>query len=113
MNTHANPLLRCALAGALLALATVATAATGTPATSTTPAGATTTINFDDIPVRSALQLIAEQAGFNLVVTDSVKGNITLHLRDVTWEQALAVVLRLKGLGMRVDATGSVTVTGK
>ena len=64
---------------------------------------ATTSFHFNDIPVRSALQLIAEEGDFNLVVSDSVTGNITLKLQDVTWEQALDVVLRLKGLGQRVD----------
>jgi type II secretory pathway component HofQ len=96
---------RPAAALAALLLATSALATTASPAT------ATTTINFEDIPVRSALQLIAEQGDFNLVVSDSVQGNITLHLRDVTWEQALDIVLRMKGLGKRVDATGSVTVS--
>ena len=61
-----------------------------------------TRYHFDNIPVRSALQLLAEEGGFNLVVPDSVTGTISLHLDDVTWEQALAVVLRLKGLDLRV-----------
>jgi type II secretory pathway component HofQ len=74
---------------------------------------ATTSFNFDDIPVRSALQLIAEEGGFNLVVSDSVQGNITLRLTDVTWEQALEVVLRMKGLGHRIDSgAATLTVTG-
>jgi type IV pilus assembly protein PilQ len=85
-------------------LATVAVAA---PARAAEPAAAhvpgTRTYDFHDIPVRSALQLIAEEGQFNLVVSDSVTGNVTLHLEDVTWEQALAVVLRLKGLSMRID----------
>jgi type IV pilus assembly protein PilQ len=61
-----------------------------------------TRFHFDDIPVRSALQLLAEEGGVNLVVSDSVTGNVSLHLEDVTWEQALAVVVRLKGLDLRV-----------
>jgi type II secretory pathway component HofQ len=63
---------------------------------------ATTDFHFDDIPVRSALQLLAEEGGFNLVVSDAVTGNVTLHLEDVTWEQVLDVVLRLKGLEQTV-----------
>ncbi len=63
----------------------------------------TTTINFSNIPVRSALQLIAEQGHFNLVVADSVQGTVSLHLVNVTWEQALDIVLRLKGLRQRID----------
>ena len=72
-------------------------------ATTASAAPATTDYHFSNIPVRSALQLIAEEGQFNLVVSDSVTGTISLDLEDVTWEQALAVVLRLKGLGMRVD----------
>jgi type II secretory pathway component HofQ len=67
--------------------------------------------DFNDIPVRSALQLLAEEGQFNLVVSDSVTGTITLHLEDVTVEQALAVVLRMKGLGMRVE--GNTRAVGK
>jgi type IV pilus assembly protein PilQ len=74
------------------------------------PRTATTTIHFDKIPVRSALQLIAEEGRFNLVVPDSVTGTISLHLRNVTWEEALDVVLRLKGLRQRVEGD-AVTVT--
>ncbi len=58
-------------------------------------------LNFQDIGVRAALKLIAEFAGQNLVMTDSVKGNITLHLENVPWDQALASVLQVKGLDMR------------
>jgi type IV pilus assembly protein PilQ len=77
------------------------------------PRAATTSFNFNDIPVRSALQLIAEEGRFNLVVSDSVQGTITLHLTDVTWEQALEVVLRLKGLEQRVYSdTHAVTAAG-
>jgi len=63
----------------------------------------TTTFNFSNIPVRSALQLIAEQGRFNLVVSDSVQGTVSLHLANVTWEKALDIVLRLKGLHQRID----------
>jgi len=65
--------------------------------------GRTTSFNFNNIPVRSALQLIAEEGGFNLIVSDSVQGNISLRLNDVTWEQALELVLRIKGLQQHVD----------
>ena len=67
--------------------------------------GARTTIRFANIPVRSALQLIAEEGGFNLVVSDSVQGTVSLRLVDVTWEQALYIVLRLKGLRMHVEGS--------
>ena len=75
--------------------------------------GAKTSFNFDNIPVRSALQLIAEEGHFNLVVSDSVQGNISLRLNDVTWEQALELVLRIKGLQQSIDGNSrAVTVAG-
>ena len=49
------------------------------------------------------MQLIAEEGGFNLIVSDSVQGNISLRLNDVTWQQALDLVLRIKGLQQHVD----------
>lgn len=74
---------------------------------------ATTSFHFDNIPVRSALQLLADEGNFNLVVSDAVTGNISLHLEDVTWEQVLAIVLRMKGLDMHVDGgTRAVDVRG-
>ena len=63
----------------------------------------TTTFNFSNIPVRSALQLIAEEGHFNLVVSESVQGTVSLHLVNVTWAKALDIVLRLKGLQQRID----------
>ena len=105
-----------ALAGILGAVAVAMSAHAATrskAAPATAPRKATTTFDFHDIPVRSALQLLAEEGQFNLVVSDSVKGNITLHLEDVTWEQALDVVLRLKGLEQRVVGdTRSVAAAG-
>lgn len=81
-----------------------AKAATGAKARpSVAPHKGTTSFHFDNIPVRSALQLIAEEGGFNLIVSDSVQGNISLRLNDVTWEQALDLVLRIKGLSQRVE----------
>jgi type IV pilus assembly protein PilQ len=67
------------------------------------PRPRTTTFHFSNMPVRTALELIAEEGHFNLVLSDSVQGSVTLYLHDVTWEQALEVVLRLKGLHQRVD----------
>jgi len=65
--------------------------------------GKAISLNFQDIPVRTVLQLIADFNGFNLVITDSVSGNMTLRLDDVPWEQALDIVLKVKGLGKRMD----------
>ncbi|MDX1454817.1 MAG: type IV pilus secretin PilQ [Gammaproteobacteria bacterium] len=58
-------------------------------------------VNFQDIEVRALLQIIADLSGFNMVVSDSVSGNITLRLQDVPWDQALDIVLRTRGLAMR------------
>ncbi len=60
-------------------------------------------INFQDIPVRNVLQLIADYNKFNLVVSDSVEGNLTLRLDGVPWQQVLDIILQVKGLDKRVD----------
>jgi len=59
------------------------------------------TLNFQDIEVRSVLQLLADFTDKNIVVSDTVQGSITLRLKDVPWDQAMDIVLRSKGLGMR------------
>jgi type IV pilus assembly protein PilQ len=61
------------------------------------------TFNFQDIPVRSVLQLLADYSGINMVASDSVGGSITLRLNNVPWDQALDVILRAKGLDKRRD----------
>nr|WP_097462312.1 type IV pilus secretin PilQ family protein [Mangrovitalea sediminis] len=58
-------------------------------------------LNFQDIEVRSVLQLIADFTGLNLVASDTVKGNITLRLQNVPWDQALDLILKTKGLAKR------------
>lgn len=58
-------------------------------------------LNFQNIEVRSVLQLIADFTGLNLVVSDSVGGALTLRLKNVPWDQALDIILKTKGLGMR------------
>jgi type IV pilus assembly protein PilQ len=65
--------------------------------------GKRATFNFQDIPVRSVLQLIADNSGLNIVAADSVTGSITLRLENVPWDQALDVILRAKGLDKRRD----------
>ena len=59
------------------------------------------TLNFQDIETRSVLQLLAETSGKNIVVSDTVQGNVTLRLRNVPWDQALDIVMTTKGLDMR------------
>lgn len=58
-------------------------------------------LNFQDIEVRAILQILADFTGLNIVVSDSVKGNLTLRLQNVPWDQALDIILRTKGLSMR------------
>ncbi len=65
--------------------------------------GAPVTFNFQDIPVRTVLQLVAEESGRNVVAADSVSGNVTLRLINVPWDQALEIVLRAKGLDKREE----------
>jgi len=60
-------------------------------------------LNFQDIEVRSVLQLIADFTDLNLVASDTVVGNITLRLRNVPWDQALEIVLKSKGLDKRQE----------
>nr|WP_086940699.1 type IV pilus secretin PilQ family protein [Thaumasiovibrio occultus] len=60
-------------------------------------------INFQDIPVRNVLQLVADYNDFNLVVSDSVQGNVTLRLDGVPWEQVLDMILDVRGLEKRVE----------
>jgi len=63
-------------------------------------------LNFQDIEVRSVLQLLADFTDLNIVVSDSVTGNITLRLNNVPWDQALDIILTTRGLDKRV--TGNV-----
>jgi len=63
-------------------------------------------LNFQDIEVRSVLQLIADFTGINVVVSDTVGGSLTLRLKNVPWDQALDIILKTKGLGKR--RTGNV-----
>jgi type IV pilus assembly protein PilQ len=59
------------------------------------------TLNFQDIEVRAVLQLLADMSGLNIVVSDTVQGNLTLRLQNVPWDQALDIVMQTKGLDMR------------
>jgi len=58
-------------------------------------------LNFQQINVRAALQVIADFTGLNFVTSDSVTGTLTLRLKDVPWDQALDIILQTRGLGMR------------
>jgi len=65
--------------------------------------GRAISLNFQDIPVRTVLQIIADYNGFNLVTSDTVAGNITLRLDGVPWDQALDIILKVKGLDKRME----------
>ena len=79
--------------------------AVGAPTTATAGSraysGRPVTFNFQDVPVRTVLQLIAEESGLNVVAADTVQGNVTLRLVNVPWDQALDIVLQAKGLDKR------------
>jgi type IV pilus assembly protein PilQ len=63
----------------------------------------TLSFDFQSIDIRTLLQLIAKSAGYNFVISDAVKGNITLNLKNVTWQQALNIVLQSHGLASRQE----------
>lgn len=67
-------------------------------------------LNFQDIEVRAVLQLIADFTGLNIVSSDTVRGNVTLRLRNVPWDQALDIILKTKGLAKR--QVGNVMLIG-
>ncbi len=58
---------------------------------------------FQDIEIRAVLQIIAQHTGLNLVASDSVKGNLTLRLQNVPWDQALDIILKTKSLDKRIN----------
>lgn len=60
-------------------------------------------LDFQDVPVRQVLQIIAQVNGFNLVTTDTVNGNVTISLSGVPWDQALDMILKIRGLDKRLD----------
>ncbi len=64
-------------------------------------AGEKLSLNFQNIDVRSVLQVIADFTDFNIITSDSVQGSLTLRLKDVPWDQALDIILQAKGLDMR------------
>jgi type IV pilus assembly protein PilQ len=77
--------------------------ATTSTGTARAYSGRPVTFNFQDVPVRTVLQLIAEESNLNIVASDTVTGNVTLRLINVPWDQALDIVLRAKGLDKRRD----------
>ncbi len=70
------------------------------------PKGKIISLNFQDIKVRAALQILAEFSGFNLVVDDKVQSSLSLHLNKLPWEQVLDIILKTQGLVKRPIANG-------
>ncbi len=64
-------------------------------------AGEKLSLNFQNIEVRSVLQVIADFTGLNIIASDTVTGNLTLRLKDVPWDQAMDIIMQNKGLAMR------------
>ena len=58
-------------------------------------------LNFQNVEVRSVLQVIADFTGLNIITSDTVQGSLTLRLKDIPWDQALDIILQTKGLDMR------------
>lgn len=69
--------------------------------TQKTYTGKPISLNFQDIPVRSVLEVLAEFTGINIVASDTVKGNITLRLNNIPWDEALDIILKSSGLGQK------------
>jgi len=96
------------LAGAVLPRAAKAQeVAQGGDAPASAPAyhGQTISLNFQSIEVRALLQLLAHFSGFNIIVSDAVSGQTSLRVRDLPWDQVLAIVVQTRGLVMRRDGT--------
>ena len=93
-------------ASAAVGASAASAVAAGSARVATAPraySGRPVTFNFQDVPVRTVLQLIAEESNLNIVASDTVQGNVTLRLVNVPWDQALDIVLRAKGLDKRRD----------
>jgi type IV pilus assembly protein PilQ len=62
-------------------------------------------LNFQNVEVRSVLQVIADFTGLNIITSDTVQGNLTLRLKDIPWDQALDIIMETKNLDMRKNGT--------
>ena len=62
-------------------------------------------LNFQNVEIRSVLQVIADFTGLNIITSDTVSGNLTLRLKDVPWDQALDIILQSKGLAKRENGS--------
>ncbi|WP_232540081.1 secretin and TonB N-terminal domain-containing protein, partial [Azohydromonas aeria] len=99
--TVATAVAAPAAASATVAATAAATAVRPIPGAAASYSGEKLSLNFQNIDVRSVLQVIGNYTGLNFVASDSVTGAITLRLKDVPWDQALDTILQAKGLSMR------------
>src|SRR5438477_642436 len=84
---------------AVPATTTAAPVASATPATvDIRPVNGLISFYFQNISIKSLLQLIAKNSGLNFIISDNVKGDTTLNLKNVTWHQALDIILQSNGL---------------
>lgn len=90
-----------AASGRAMGASTPSTVASTGQAAARTYSGRPVTFNFQDVPVRTVLQLIAEESNLNIVASDTVQGNVTLRLINVPWDQALDIVLQARQLDKR------------
>ena len=70
----------------------------------------TVSLDLQDADIHGVLRLFAEVSGLNFVAGDDVQGTVTVHLTDVPWDQALAVILHSKGLGAQLYGTRLMTI---
>lgn len=75
------------------------------PAVVVVPPNTRISFNFQNVPIKTLLQLIAKTSGQNFIISDAVKGNATLNLKDVTWQQALEIILKSNGLASQKIGT--------
>jgi type IV pilus assembly protein PilQ len=97
--------LRLVAAATEPSISAASSAADAAPVAAGTPryTGEHITVNFQDLDVRALLRLLADASHRNIVISDSVKGSITLRLNDVPWDQVLDIVLKTKGLAEHVE----------
>ena len=104
MGVHYSKKWQSVLALTLLGLSSAAwSQAVNVPISSLNAIQKRMAFSFQDVPARALLQVLGETAGVNIVADDSITGNITLNLKDATWQEALDVIARSKHLRVEQD----------
>jgi type IV pilus assembly protein PilQ len=96
-------MLACCTVTALTAWAEEITAPVQMKPAVRTYTGEPMSMHFQNIEMRTALQLVSEFSGVNIIMSDSVSGNLSIRLKDVPWDQVLHTVLQTRGLGQQQD----------